>query len=73
MVLFDNMLVFLITVSYCHDRHTYIYNIQFISDYTGTRLFQTWTNVSAVHAPMVAHVRIKSTDSPARVFLAMMV
>ena len=38
-----------------------------------TRLFQTWTNVPAVHAPMVATVRTNSTDSPANVLLAMMV
>ena len=46
---------------------------QFISGSTGTRLLQTWTNVSAAHALMVEHVRIKSTDSPANVFLALMV
>ena len=53
-------------------RSTFIQR-QLISDNIGTRLMQTWTNVSAVHAPMVEHVLIKSMDSPVAVFLAMMV
>ena len=74
--LLDKMLVFLIIwrpnkciVPTCS---SYLQR-QCISGNTGTRLLQTWTNVSAVHALMVEHVRIKSTDSPANVLLAMMV
>ena len=66
MALFNKVLVVL-------TRSPYLQR-QFISDNTtGTTLLQTWMNVSAVHAPMVGHVLINSTDTPVNVLLALMV